>query len=184
MYTTKQNLLFSRKMIKMNPNNFREKNKVSFDTMIMIDMAESDENVKAIFSDWQSSLEKTEFFVSSGVIKETFGVLVGKKHFDVADAREKINEIKKTFKMKEMQYNKDIDNKEGIKLFREAEKRYPEVAFKDPQHLVNDSRIIAHMKREGMNVVYSREEMFRKVVELAGMEARNFIRDISRKKSQ
>lgn len=184
MYITKQNLLFLRKMIKMNPDNLRENNKVSFDTMIMVDMVESEENVKAIFSEWQGSLEKTEFFVSSNVIKETYGVLIGKKHLDPADAREKINEIKKIFRMKEIQYNKELDNKEGIRLFREAEEKYPEIAFKDTQHLVNDSRIIAHLKREGVNVIYSREEMFRNVAVIAGIEARNFIKGIPRKKSR
>lgn len=168
----------------MNPDILREKNKVAFDTMVMIDLIESGENIKSIFGEWRNSLEKTEFFVSSNVIKETYGVLINKKHLDPADARKRIDEIKKAFNMKEMQYNKESDNKEGIRLFREAERKFPEVAFKDPQHLVNDSRIIAHMKREGINVAYSREELFRKVAELAGLEARNFITDKYRKKAQ
>lgn len=168
----------------MNPDILREKNKVAFDTMVMIDLIESGKNIELIFGEWRNFLEKTEFFVSSNVIKETYGVLINKKHLDPADARKRIDEIKKTFNMKEMQYNKDIDNKEGIMLFREAERKFTEVAFKDPQHLVNDSRIIAHMKREGINVVYSREELFRKVAEIAGLEARNFITDKYRKKAQ
>lgn len=168
----------------MKINRLREINKVAFDTMVMIDLIESGENVRLIFEEWRNSLKKTEFFVSSNVIKETYGVLINKKHIDPADAKERINEIKKTFNMKEMQYDKEVDNKEGIRLFREAEKRYPEVAFKDPQHLVNDSRIVAHMKRDGINLVYSREELFRKVAEIAGLEARNFITDKYRKKAQ
>lgn len=170
-------------MKNMNNTKLREKNRIAFDTMVMIDLIESDEAVSSVFEEWRQTLEKTKFFISSNVIKETYGVLVGKKKVDPADARKMIEEIKKTFGMIELQYNKEIDNKEGIRLFREAEGKYTEVAFKDPQHLINDSRIVAHLKREGVNVVYSREELFRKVAEFAGLEARNFIKDKSRKKS-
>lgn len=168
----------------MNPDILREKNKVAFDTMVMVDMIESEENVKMIINEWQNFLEKTEFLIPDIVIKETYGILVGKKHMDITDARDGIDKIKKLFNMKELKYRKDVDNKESIRLFKEAANKFIEAGFKNTDHLVSDSRIIAIMKREGINIVYSREELFRKTAELAGLEARNFIKDSFRKKSQ
>ncbi len=45
----------------MNSDRLREKNKVAFDTMVMIDLIESGENIKSIFGEWR--LEARNFIM-------------------------------------------------------------------------------------------------------------------------
>lgn len=160
---------------------FREENKVSFDTMVFIDLVLTEEVRMKLLEEWKDMLKKTKFYVSSKVISEAFGVMVAKLGVDWADAKQKIKRIKETLNIQELEYDKNTDNKAGFQLFKRYREKYGDV---DISEHINDGRIIAHLKREGINVVYSHEELVRRLAELVGMEARKFILGKVHRKSQ
>ncbi|MBI4918573.1 PIN domain-containing protein [archaeon] len=160
---------------------FRDENKVSFDTMVFIDLTLTEEAKVKLLEDWQATLKKTKFYVSTKVINETFGVMTAKLKIDWADAKNKIKKVKEALSIEELGYDKTIDNKQGFLLLEKYREKYGDV---DIDKHINDGRIVAHLKREGINVIYSKEELVRKLAELAGLEGRDFILSKFRQKSR
>ena len=160
---------------------FREENRISFDSMVFIDLIRLEDAKVKLLSEWKKDGKNTEFFVSTKVINETFGVLVNRYNMDPIDVKEDIKKLKESLNIQELKYDKTIDNKQGFLLFEKYEKNYGSV---DLDKHINDGRIIAHLKREGINIVYSREKIVRRLARIAGIEARNFILDKFHQKSQ
>lgn len=160
---------------------FREENKVSFDTMVFIDLALTEEAKIKLLDEWKASLNKTKFYVSTKVIDETFGVMTAKLKIDWADAKEKIRKVKEALSIEELRYDKTVDNKAGFQLLEKYREKYGDV---DIDKHINDGRIVAHLKREGVNVIYSKEKLVRELAEMSGLEGRDFILSRSRQKSQ
>ncbi|MFH0830051.1 MAG: hypothetical protein V1887_02740 [Candidatus Aenigmatarchaeota archaeon] len=140
--------------------------------MVFIDLVLTEAARLELLKQWKNDLKCTKFFVSTKVIDETYGVLINKCGKDPVDARAAIAKVKETLDMRELKYDKSVDNKQGFALFKEYQRRFGYVNL--DEH-INDGRIIAHLRREGINVVYSREEKVRELARIAGMEARNFI---------
>ncbi len=157
---------------------FRDENKVAFDSMDFVELALSEESRLKILQEWKSTARKTRFFVSSKVIQETYGVLVYKKNIAPGDAKDKISKVKAALCVQELQYDKRIDNKAGYELFVKYRETFNEECD------MPDARIIAHYKRKGINVVYSEEHSVRELAYMVGLEGRRFPRDTARQKSQ
>lgn len=161
--------------IEKKPLIFRNENRVSFDTMIFIDLILTEDIKLKLLSDWKNNAKNTKFFISEKVIKETTGVLINKNfspyYGDPTAVKEAINKIIKELSIKKLNYDKKIDNKSGYQLFCEYEERYPEECH------IQDARIVAHLRREQINVVYSIEKRFRRLAQIAEIEARKSIMD-------
>ena len=140
--------------------------------MVFIDLVLTEAARLELLKEWKNDLKCTKFFVSTKVIDETFGVMINRLGKDPVDVRAAIVKVKETLDMRELKYDKSVDNKQGFALFREYQWRFGYVNL--DEH-INDGRIIAHLQREGINVVYSREEKVRRLAQIAGMEARDFI---------
>ncbi len=155
-----------------------DKNKVAFDTMNFIELALSEESKQKIIDEWKNTIKATQFYVSSKVIDEAFGVMVNKLRIDNVEAKKKIDKIKQALNMQVVGYDKTRDNKSGFELYWKYMEKFNEECD------IPDARIISHYKREGMTVVYSEEESVRILAEMCGMKARKLPRDIVHQKSQ
>ncbi len=149
--------------------------------MVFIDLVQTEEAKDKLLGEWRRFLKKTEFYVSSKVIDETFGVMINRLNIDPTDVRNKINKVKQTLKMQVLGFDKKLDNRPGFQLLEKYRQEFGDV---DIDEHINDGRIIAHLKRKGINIVYSREELVRKLAELVGMEGRDFILSKFHQKSQ
>ncbi len=152
--------------------------RVAFDTMNFIELVLSEDAKQRIIDEWKNTIKNTRFYVSSKVIDEAFGVIVNKLNKDHVEVKNKISKAKQSLNIQALEYDKATDNKAGFELYWKYREKFNEECD------IPDARIVAHYKREGINVIYSEEESVRKLAEMCGMKGRKSPRDIVHQKSQ
>jgi len=144
----------------------KQKNKVSFDTMILINMIECDQSIIEILKQTVEKNKRTKFFLSSKTIGEAKGVLINRHGYSEKQFEKALKRVMTGLKIIPLKYDKTIDDAGGLHLA----KLY-KIKFGEKCH-IPDAIMISHLHREGINVVYSNEKSVRRLAEILGMEGR------------
>ena len=137
---------------------------VSFDTMCIIDAAQSLESLLYINKKWNFRHHK--LIISTRVEGEAINRLQKAPYnYDREQAKEMVEEVIKHLHL-HREFKEAVDDKKGNELLvkyrnTDADCHYP------------DSTIIAHLKRIGVDIVITRDKNFKKVAEKEGLEVQH-----------
>ncbi len=133
--------------------------KVSFDTMSIVDAAQSLESLLYINKKW--NLKHHRLIISTRVEGEAINRLQKAPYnYDREQAKEMVGKVITHLNL-HREFKEDVDDKDGnelIKKYGNTECHYP------------DSTIIAHMKRIDVDIVITRDKKFKEVAEKEGLK--------------